>query len=217
MFVTRHHGVGDAALSARLWALYEVAYGPAAAVSPSHEMLFPDEFDHAISDPTNRLWVLWDDSAPVAMALVATRIGSTRYLSESFFEHRYPEHQRHGKVHYIMWLVVHPAAAASGAIVRLAREVLQREAEDGALLVFDAPQAHQPGPEGGFAEMMGRLTRAFLGGAPVEHIGTQYYFAVDLGQTAAAAQAGTPAEAADSAVPAVPASPAARDEVSTRT
>ena len=85
-----------------------------------------------------------------------------------------------------MLLVVHPVYAARGAIVRIAREVLQREAADGALLVFDAPEVHQSGAGGGFAEMMDRAAKAFVGAAPVLHLGTSYYFAVDLaaiGQT----------------------------------
>ena len=180
MFVTRHSNVTDAALTERLWALYESAYQEVAAASASHEMLFRDEFDHALRDPSNRIWVLWDDSAPVAMTLIATEIGSTRYLSRGFFAGQFPEHSRRGAVHYIMWLVVHPVYAAQGAIVRLAKEVLQREAADGALLVFDAPQIHQSGESGGFAEMMERLAKAFVGPAPVLHLGTSYYFAVDF-------------------------------------
>lgn len=180
MYVTRHTPVADIALSDRLWRLYEAAYGTVVAQSPTHEMLFRHEFDDALADPGNRLWVLWDDEEPVAMILIATQIGSTRYLSDAYFIRAYPEHQARGAVHYIMWLVVHPAVAAKGAIVRLAREVLHREAEDGALLVFDAPEVHQPGVDGGFAEMMDRLVKSFVGPAPVRHIGTQYYFAVDL-------------------------------------
>lgn len=181
MFVTRHSHLTDTVLSDRLWDLYEAAYGPMTLVSPSHEMLFRDEFDDALREPSNRLWVLWDDDAPVAMTLIATEIGPTRYLSRGFFDGRFPEHSRRGAVHYIMWLVVHPVYAAQGAIVRLAREVLQREAADGALLVFDCPEVHQPGVGGGFAEMMHRLANAFVGPAPVEHLGTSYYYAVDFG------------------------------------
>jgi hypothetical protein len=180
MFVTRHSHLTDPVLSDRLWALYEAAYGPMAVESPSHEMLFRDEFDDALADATNRLWVLWDDTVPVAMALIATEIGPTRYLSRSFFEHRFPEHSRRGAVHYMMWLVVHPMYAAQGAIVRLARDGMQREAADGALLVFDCPEVHQPGVDGGFAEMMRRLANAFVGDVPVRHLGTSYYYAVDF-------------------------------------
>ena len=184
MFVTRHSHLTDAVLNERLWELYEASYGPVSERSPSHEMLFRDEFDDAVRDPSNRLWVLWDDDSPVAMTLIATEIGPTRYLSRGYFDGRFPEHTSRGAVHYIMWLVVHPVYAAQGAIVRLAREVLQREADDGALLVFDCPEVHQPGVSGGFAEMMHRLANAFVGPAPVQHLGTSYYYAVDFGAVA---------------------------------
>jgi len=186
VFVTSHAHVTDPVLMERLWALYEAAYLPMSDQSPSHEMLFRDEFDDALREPSNRIWVLWDDEAPVAMGLIATDIAHTRYLSRSYFDGRFPDHARRGAVHYIMLLVVHPVYAARGAIVRIAREVLQREAADGALLVFDAPEVHQSGAGGGFAEMMDRAAKAFVGAAPVLHLGTSYYFAVDLaaiGQT----------------------------------
>lgn len=185
MFVTRHPAVSDALLRDRLWNLYQDAYGPVASESPSHEMLFRYEFDEAIDDPTNRLWVLWSDDRPVAMTLIATEIGPTRYLSRAYFDRRHAGRP----VHYIMWLVVHPVYAAQGAIVRLAKEVLRREAADGALLVFDAPFVHQAGPEGGFAEMMARLARSFVGPVPVTMLGASYYYAVDFAQVPAAVSA----------------------------
>jgi len=180
VYVTRHSSLTDRRLTDRLWDLYESAYTEVSYQSPSHEMRFRDEFDDALRDPANRIWILWDDSSPVAMTMVATEVSPARYLSRNYFDSNFPEHSRRGAIHYIVFLVVHPVYAAQGAIVRMAREVLQREAADGALLVFDAPDVHQKGPEGGFAEMMGRLAKAFVGPAPVLHLGTQYYFAVDF-------------------------------------
>lgn len=180
MFVTRHTHVVDPVLSDKLWRLYEVAYQGIAELAVTREMLFRTEFDEAIADPTNRLWVLWDDTAPVGMTLVATDITATRYLSRAYFEHHYPDHMRRGAVHYIMWLVVHPAHAARGALVRLAREGMALEAADGALLVFDSPEVNQPGLTGGFAEMAARSARFVAGPAPVHHLETQHYFAIDF-------------------------------------
>ncbi len=181
MFVTRHTHVVDIVLADKLWYLYDVAYRGLAELAVTREMLYRSEFDEAIADPTNRLWVLWDDSTPVAMTLVATDIGSTRYLSRAYFEHHYPDHMRRGAVHYIMWLVVHPGHAARGALVRLAREGMALEASEGALLVFDSPEMNQPGITGGFAEMAARSARSVAGPAPVHHLETQHYFAIDFG------------------------------------
>ena len=118
MFVTRHTHVVDAVLADKLWQLYDVAYQGLSEQAVTREMLYRSEFDETIADPTNRLWVLWDDNMPIGMSLVATEIGSTRYLSRAYFEHHYPDHMRRGAVHYIMWLVVHPAHVAKGAIIR---------------------------------------------------------------------------------------------------
>jgi hypothetical protein len=180
VFVTRHTNVTDPVLADKFWRLYETAYTGISTEAVTREMLYRSEFDEAIADPTNRIWALWDDSSPVAMTLIATDIGRTRYLSRAYFEHHFPEHSRRDAIHYIMWLVVHPAHTAQGAIIRLAREVLALEAADGALLVFDTPAANQPEITGGFAEMMSRLARSLVGEAPVHHLETQHYFAVDF-------------------------------------
>jgi len=178
--LTQHTHIADAALIEKLWSLYEIGYQGVAEAAVTREMLFRSEFEAALADSTNRLWVLWDDSAPIAMVLIATDLASARYISRAYFEARYPDHVRRNAVHYIMWLVVHPSRVAQGVIVRLARDVLQLEAADGALLVFDAPAIHQSSTEGGFAEMMARLSKAFVGAAPMQHLETQHYFAVDF-------------------------------------
>jgi hypothetical protein len=180
MFVTRHTHVVDTVLADKLWHLYDVAYGGLSGQAVTREMLYRTEFDATIADPTNRLWVLWDDNMPVGMSLVATDIGSTRYLSRAYFELHYPDHMRRGLVHYIMWLVIHPAHEAKGTLIRLAREGLALEASEGALLVFDSPAMHQPDVSGGFAEMMVRMAKAVSAEAPVRHLETQHYFAVDF-------------------------------------
>ena len=180
MFVTRHTHVVDLVLADKLWQLYDFAYRDLAEGAVTRETLYRTEFDAAIADPTNRLWVLWDDNWPVGMSLVATDIGSTRYLSRAYFERHYPDHMQRGAVHYIMWIVIHPAHAAKGAILRLAKEGLLLEASEGALLVFDTPAMNQPEATGGFAEMMVRLAKSVAGPAPLHHLEAQHYFAIDF-------------------------------------
>ena len=130
-------------------------------------MFFRSEFDAAISDSTNRLWVLWADDEPVAMVLIATDIAATRYLSQPFFERHFTDHARRGAVHYILFVVVHPRYAAKGALTRMARDVLGTEAAEGVLLVFDSPEINQPRDDGGVALMMERLANMVVSGAPL--------------------------------------------------
>ena len=130
MFVTRHNSVVERGLLERLWDLYELAYRRTAEESATREMLFRSEFDSAVADSRNRLWVLWADAEPVAMVLIATDIGATRYLSQPFFERHFTDHARRGAVHYILFVVVHPRYAAKGALTRMARDVLGTEAAE---------------------------------------------------------------------------------------
>lgn len=191
MFVTRHTQVNDVVLADKLWQLYELAYHGIVELTVTREMLYRDEFDEAIADPSNRMWVLWDDDAPVGMTLVATDIAKTRYLSRAYFEHHFPDHMRRGVVHYILMLVVHPAHTAKGALVRLSRDGMALEASEGALLVFDSPEMNQPDLTGGFAEMAARSARTVAGETPVLHLETQRYFAIDFAAAADQPAAGS--------------------------
>ena len=179
MFVTRHSNVVDTALREKLWRLYRTAYLPTAEATVTHEMLDQDEFNEQISRDSNRVWVVWIDSLPVAMTLVSTDVRATRWLSDIYFEKHFPERYRAGQVHYIVWVVVDPVADAKGANVMLARQALTAEARDGALLVFDVPEVHQPGAKGGAAELLYRMAK-LVGDVELLPLSTQRYFALNF-------------------------------------
>jgi len=183
MFVTRHNAVVERGLLERLWELYELSYRRTAEESATREMLFRTEFDDAVSDSRNRLWVLWADDEPVAMVLIATDIGATRYLSQPFFERHFTDHARRGAVHYILFVVVHPRYAAKGVLTRMARDVLGTEAAEGVLLVFDSPEINQPRDDGGVALLMERLAKMVVTGAPLVPLDVSRYYGIDFAAT----------------------------------
>ena len=185
MFVTRHNSVVERGLVERLWDLYELAYRRTAEESATREMLFRSEFDSAVADSRNRLWILWADAEPVAMVLIATDVGATRYLSQPFFERHFTDHARRGAVHYILFVVVHPRYAAKGALTRMARDVLGTEAAEGVLLVFDSPEINQPRDDGGVALLMERLAKMVVSGAPLIPLDVSRYYGIDFAATEA--------------------------------
>lgn len=193
MYVTRHNAAVDRGLLERLWDLYELAYRRTAEESASREMFFRSEFDSAIADPSNRLWVLWSDDEPVAMVLIATDIATTRYLSGPFFERRFTDHARRGAVHYILFVVVHPRFVAKGALTRMARDVLGTEAAEGVLLVFDSPEINQPHDEGGAALLMERLANMVSSGAPLVPLDVSRYYGIDFAAGSAYVDTSRPA------------------------
>lgn len=184
MYVTRHSEISDHRLHDDLWTLYRRAYGPVARLSPTHEMLDRDEFSDQLRAANNRIWVVWEDSRPVGMSLITTDVRATRWLNEDFFADRYPERFRAGQVHYVVWVTVDPGSTVSGALQVLARQALAVEARDGALLVFDTPEIHQPGETGGAAELMLRMAK-MVGEAQLIPLTTQRYFAVDFAPNSA--------------------------------
>jgi hypothetical protein len=190
MFVTRHSNVTNLDLREKLWRLYDVSSHGSAGEAVTRATLFRDEFDDVLGNPANRLWVVWDDSVPVGCAAIATDIASTRHLSRHYFERHYPDHMMRQAVHYVLWAVVHPSFVARGVWFKLAKEAFALEADEAALVVFDAPQVTQPEATGGLAEMMAHLASVVSNGTPVQQIEVQRYFVADfaLGRRASGAR-----------------------------
>lgn len=178
MFITRHTRLGDVELRDRLWDFYRRAY----ANNPLHpftELVNRSEFDECLLNSTNRVWVVWDGERPVVMTLISTDITSTRWLNAEYFRRNHADRMRRGLVHYVMWVVVDPDEEVRGANIALAKEALAAEARDGALLVFDVPEAHQPTTEGGAAELMLRMAK-IVGEVRLLPLAAQRFYALDF-------------------------------------
>lgn len=179
MFITRHSPVSDVVLRDQLWMLYQRAYVKTVELTVTHELLDRFEFDDQMLDVTNRAWVVWDDTRPIAMTLVATDVRRTRWLSEHYFKSHFSEKFKRGQVHYVVWAVVDPAFVARGASIFLARHAMAVEAREGSLLVFDLPESNQPNAAGGAAELMLRMAH-MVGEAKLISLTTQRYYALDF-------------------------------------
>jgi hypothetical protein len=184
MFVTRHSNVVDRTITDRLWQLYVTAYQPTVTETVTREMLYRSEFDETLADPLNRVWLLWDEDQPVAILVIATDASATRYLSREYFERNFADHAQRAAIHYLIWMVVHPQYVTKGSVLQLAKDCLQLEAAEGALLVFDAPQMNQRTERGGVLEMMRRLAAAVVGGAPVRELEVHRWYAADFARPA---------------------------------
>lgn len=182
MFITRHSPASDISLRDQLWTLYRRAYINTVEMTVTHEMLDRLEFDDQLLDASNRAWVVWDDSRPIAMTLVSTDVRRTRWLSEHYFRTHFTEKFERGQVHYVVWAVVDPGFVARGASIFMARHAMTMEAREGSLLVFDLPETNQPNAEGGAAELMLRMAR-MVGEAQLITLTTQRYYALDFAPT----------------------------------
>jgi hypothetical protein len=179
MHVTRHSAIADPTLIDRLWSLYVRAYMPVAEETVTHEMLHRVEFAEQLRSSVNRVWVVWDAELPVAMTVISTDVRSTRWLSEQYFAKHFPDRFVAGQVHYVVWAVVDPDYGARGAVIHLGKHCLAVEAEEGALLVFDTPEANQPKDAGGSAELLLRLAR-MVSDAELVPISVQRYYAISF-------------------------------------
>ena len=178
MFITRHTRLGDVELRDRLWEFYRRAYANN-PVLPFTELVNRSEFDEALLNSTNRVWVVWEDNRPMVMTLIATDITATRWLNPDYFRQHHAERLRQGLVHYVMWVVVDSDVEVRGANIALAKEALAAEARDGALLVFDLPETRQPDDHGGGAELMLRMGQ-MVGEVQLVPLAAQRFFALDF-------------------------------------
>jgi hypothetical protein len=178
MFITQHTRLGDVELRDRLWEFYRRAYANN-PVLPFTELVNRSEFDEALLNSTNRVWVVWEDNRPMVMTLIATDITSTRWLNPDYFRQHHAERMRKGLVHYVMWVVVDSDVEVRGANIALAKEALAAEARDGALLVFDLPETRQPDDHGGAAELMLRMGQ-MVGEVQLVPLAAQRFFALDF-------------------------------------
>ena len=178
MFIPRHTRLGDVELRDRLWEFYRRAYANN-PVLPFTELVNRSEFDEALLNSTNRVWVVWEDNRPMVMTLIATDITSTRWLNPDYFRQHHAERMRKGLVHYVMWVVVDSDVEVRGANIALAKEALAAEARDGALLVFDLPETRQPDDHGGAAELMLRMGQ-MVGEVQLVPLAAQRFFALDF-------------------------------------
>jgi len=178
VFITRHTRLGDVDLRDRLWEFYRRAYANN-QLHPFTELVNRTEFNECLLNPTNRVWVMWEQNRPVVMTLIATDVTATRWLNPDYFRRNYAERMRKGLVHYVMWVVVDPDVEIRGANVALAKEALAAEARDGALLVFDLPDTHQPTGERGAAALMLRMAR-MVGDAELVPLSAQRFYALDF-------------------------------------
>ena len=184
MFVTRHSSVTDPAVRQKIWVLYDMAFRPLTELAVCREMLYRHEFEHLVADPVNRTWILWHEDQPIGMTVITTDINTTHYLSRPFFEKHYPDHVLRNAIHYVLFVVVHPAHVAKGALVKLARESFGLEAEEGNLVIFDSPLVNQPAERGGMAELVGRLASMVSPGVETEQVDVQRFYAIDFAKGA---------------------------------
>jgi len=179
MFVTHHSPVVDSQMRDRLWRLYARANGRIAETSSTHEILDRLEFDDHVCDHSSKTWVGWEGDTPIAMAVVSSDVSRMRWLSPQYFRRNYPRQFEAGLVHHLMWSVVDPVVR--GASLFLSRQAMAAEQQEGALLVFELPEDHQPHQRGGGAELMHRLAR-MVGDADLVPLTAQRYFALDFSQ-----------------------------------
>jgi len=179
--VTLHYEIRDAPLIDRLWKLYERGFQETADHAVYRIMLFRSEFEQEMRSSATRKWLVWDDTAPVGIAAVATDLASSSFwINPRFIARRYPEQFAAGHVHYTLFLVVDPEYRSTRAASLLMRKGMAMEAREGVVLIFDVGDANQTEDAGGLAAF---AARSGGGLDELDLIETQRYYGLHLGDS----------------------------------
>jgi hypothetical protein len=158
--VTRHRSIYEPSVIERLWELYRDGFLTNRDESASRTMLYRDEFDREMRSGSTRIWVVWDEERPIAMAAVATDLASNDWVNARFLAKKFPDADNRGAIHYCMFLLVHPDYWGTRAMAMLAKSGFAVEAAEGAVVIFDVAECNQPTDDMGLANVMTRLAGA---------------------------------------------------------
>jgi hypothetical protein len=97
-------------VAAEFRAIYAEAFEPLKAKAPARQWLTDDEFMHEMADPSVLKFVARasDGEEIVALALMSTDLSTVPWISEPYFQARFPEHFSRDAIYYLGALLVRP-------------------------------------------------------------------------------------------------------------
>jgi len=119
------------------WETYRDSLAPLSGVAAMKQTLTEPELRRVVADPRIRKYVGRDCAGEVVAVLTLTSELSTENISTTFYQERYPEHHAAGRLHYLGFLVVRPAAQARGLIMVLVARVTGDLEDAGGVVAFD--------------------------------------------------------------------------------
>jgi hypothetical protein len=114
MRVTIETTIGDERTIAEFWSMYQTAFAPLARVAATKQTMTEVEFRSLMAEETVLKFVGWDRNGdPAAMLILATDLRHVSWISQEFYESRYPEQAARKAIFYVVAALVRPTARGS--------------------------------------------------------------------------------------------------------
>jgi len=161
---------------AELFELYLMAFAHLEWSAAARHLLLEQEFREEVEDPRTLKYITWDDEgSPIALITVTSDLEVLPWISQSFYERRFPDQYARGAIHYLGVGVVHPDARSSGALREMLWHVGAAASEVGAIIATDMCEHNR---KAGLHRLFDSICMEVLGAHLVEIDRQIYYGAV---------------------------------------
>ncbi|NEN77998.1 hypothetical protein [Nocardioides zeae] len=163
---------------ARLYGLYEAAFGPLRVRAAARHVLTHEEFAEEMADERVDKYVALDpDGAIVGISTFTNQLDAIVWISPEFYAARFPEESARDAVYYLGFTLVDPRFHRHRAFESMVETIVERLRAERAVCVWDMCSFNRDELqlEAGIVAILDRS-----GGATMSTLDTQTYVAADF-------------------------------------
>jgi hypothetical protein len=161
------------------WKVYLSAFEHLRHTAVQRHVLYAEEFDGLMADPRVLKYLAFDDEDRVTAIATFTNVLETMTLvSPEYFEHRWPEAYRDGKIWYIGFTAVHPHAHGTGAFAEIVSQMTKIVSKVDGVAVVDICRRNDEVFK--FPTAIARLIRSHAPHMRDHNLDAQTYYAYDF-------------------------------------
>lgn len=168
----------DPLLAEELLAAYHAAFAPLAALSPVRQMFTDDDFNADMANPAIVKFVARDVGGAIcALSTLTNDLTTQPWLSPEYYESRYPQPVREGRLYYVGALLVMPDHQGGPWAHMLLTSVIRWLASRRAIATFDCCSFNVEAVQ--LPRLIEIVTRREALGS-LEELGRQHFYALTL-------------------------------------
>lgn len=163
---------------ARLYGLYEAAFGPLRVLAAARHVLTHEEFAEEMADERVDKYVALDpDGVIVGISTFTNQLDAIVWISPEYYAARFPEESARDAVYYLGFTLVDPRFHRHGAFDAMVGTIVERLRAESAVCVWDMCSFNRDELrlEEGIVAILDRS-----GGAAMSILDTQTYVAADF-------------------------------------
>ncbi|MDQ1642817.1 MAG: hypothetical protein QOJ90_2168 [Actinomycetota bacterium] len=125
-------------LREQAWKIYREAFDPLRLTAVQRHVMYPEEFDAVMADARVAKYLVYDALGGLqGMGTMTNQLRAMPLVSPEYFEGRWPGPYAEGRIYYIGFVGVHPAAQGTGVFVEIVQHMTKRVAAVDGVAVLD--------------------------------------------------------------------------------